>query len=190
VTQNKESYKPLFTSDADWRHDACINQKVIHDFDLYAEGYKTAGDILVRHVIEHSSDQDILVYPIVFLYRQHIELRLKEIIREGSRLLGDSSDFPAKHELHILWPIAKGIIKKIWPQGDSKEEAFIDHFVKEFSAIDSKSDSFRYPENRSGQNPLENLSHLGIKHFAEMAERVSIFLYGVSAAITDYSEAY
>jgi hypothetical protein len=57
--------------------------------DLFAEGYKTAADILVKQVVEHSSHQDTLVYPIVFLYQQHIELRFKEIIREGLSLLDE-----------------------------------------------------------------------------------------------------
>ncbi len=44
------------------------------------EGYRRGARLLVEHVDEHARDQDFLVYPIMFLYRHHIELALKNII--------------------------------------------------------------------------------------------------------------
>jgi hypothetical protein len=192
MAKNKETYEPLFMSDDDWQNNACINQKVIHDLDLFAEGYKTGGDVLVRHVIKSGSDQDILVYPIVFLYRQHIELRLKEIIREGNRLLDDPPDHPTHHELQKMWPLVKGIIGKVWPHDNDESDdlEFIDHVIHQFCRVDPHSDSFRYPENSNGRNPLANICHINLRHFVEMIERASNFLYGVSAAICDYNESY
>src|ERR1043165_9459178 len=108
IAMAKNSYKPLFRPDDDWQNNACINQKVAsHGLDLFAEGYKTAADILVKQVVECASHQDTLVYPIVFLYRQHIELRFKEIIREGLSLLDEGQDFPRTHRLDELWPKVK-----------------------------------------------------------------------------------
>lgn len=190
MDKDKEIYKPLFMSDDDWQNNACINEKVTHDFDLFAEGYKTGADILVSHVIEKSSDQDLLVYPIVFLYRHHLELRLKEIIREGNRLLGTYEDFRHCHDLNKLWIPAKKVVKEIWPEGDPEEFIFIEHVINEISTVDSQSYSFRYPEDKSGNNPLSGISHINLRHLAEMIEKVYIFLYGVSAAICDYNESY
>jgi hypothetical protein len=185
----RKSYQPLFMSNDDWQNNACINRKVTHDLDLFAEGYKTAGDILVRHVIESSSHQDTLVYPIVFLYRLHIELRFKEIIREGSTLLEVDQDFPKTHKLDKLWPMVKGVIEKIWPDEDTEELGLIEHVVNEFSGIDPESISFRYPEDKCGINPLKGLTHINIRYLAEMIDEIYNTLYGVSAAISEYQDA-
>jgi HEPN domain-containing protein len=189
MSKNKGSYEPLFMSGDDWQNNACINQKVIHGLDLFAEGYKTAADILVKHVAEHSSHQDTIVYPIVFLYRQHIELRFKEVIREGLLLLDEGQDFPKTHKLDKLWSLVKEIIEKVWPGEDTEEFGLIGHVVNEFSAIDPESMSFRYPEDRCGNNPLIDLAHINLRHLAEMIDEVYNFLFGVSAAISEYRDA-
>lgn len=82
--------EPLFTSKAfpnkEWYLNAQLH--VTPDkWDTYAEGYKSAGDIAVQYVVENNWYQDFLVYPIVFLYRHYLELRLKELYFVSSRLL-------------------------------------------------------------------------------------------------------
>src|SRR4030042_2814002 len=83
----------LFTTAEDWWNNACLN--FIHNgWSIYAIGYKDAADILVSHIEEKRRYQDTLVYPIVFLYRQYLELALKDIIRKGQRLQEISDPFP------------------------------------------------------------------------------------------------
>lgn len=90
------NYPPLFQSDNDWKNNACLNftSDPTHG---YIEGYKRAADLLVAHVMEKGKDQDYLVYPITFLYRQHLELRIKEIIADGRNLLDEGSGHPTHH---------------------------------------------------------------------------------------------
>lgn len=190
MAENRELNERLFASDDDWQIVACINQYVVHDLDLLAEGYKTAADVLVMHIMKNSSDRNTLVYPIVYLYRHHVELRLKEIIREGNRLLDNPRDDPHHHELQKLWPIVKKIIKKIWPDGDSSLFKFIDPLIREFSKVDPHSISFRFSETKDGRDPLANMSHLSINGFAEKMGRISDFLAGVSAAICEYNQPH
>jgi hypothetical protein len=66
----------LFKSDADWINNACLNFKE-DQLNLYAIGYKRAAELLLEHVKNSGRDQDTLVYPIIFLYRHYLELRLK-----------------------------------------------------------------------------------------------------------------
>ena len=79
--QNRKSSdinNQLFSPDTDWKNNACLNW--CHDpMHLYISGYKDAADILANRVIESGNNQDSLVYPIAFLYRQYIELQLKNI---------------------------------------------------------------------------------------------------------------
>jgi hypothetical protein len=47
----------------------------------YTIGYKEAADILVGHVESTGRRADKLGYPILFLYRHHLELVVKSLIR-------------------------------------------------------------------------------------------------------------
>ena len=78
------------------------------DFGISAKGYKLAADILADYVAETGNDYDYLVNPVAFLYRQYLELRLKDIIIVGSRLSGMPIHFGSKsdfltHDLIRLW---------------------------------------------------------------------------------------
>jgi hypothetical protein len=132
-----------------------------------------------------ANDQDFLVYPIVFAYRQHLELRFKEIICEGYKLLGDSRSYTKTHKLNKLWSEASDIINQIWAGHGTEEIEFIDHVVGEMCKLDLESDAFRFPD---GKNLLPELGHINIRYFSQMMSRVSEFLYGVSAVICDMNE--
>ena len=83
---NKLDLGPIFTSDVDWRFNACLNW-TNDTLELYVIGYKEAADKLVENIMDTPRYQDTLVFPICFLYRQYIELRLKELIKSGRCLL-------------------------------------------------------------------------------------------------------
>ena len=62
----------------DWQSNACLNYMGSDDRYAYSEGYLRAARYLIEWILATASDQDILVYPIIFLYRHHIELVLKQ----------------------------------------------------------------------------------------------------------------
>ncbi|HEX4798523.1 MAG TPA: hypothetical protein VFV04_04490, partial [Burkholderiales bacterium] len=76
---------------------------------FYINGYKDAADLLVTHVSEGDSRK--LGYPIAFLYRQHLELALKSLIRECRRALGWHEDFPKTHRIDELWRLCIELLK-------------------------------------------------------------------------------
>src|SRR5450755_373784 len=107
----------LFIAGEDWYHNACLHF-LPDSLDLYITGYKEAGDRLVTSSMEDRSHQDALVFPIVFLYRQYLELSLKRLIREGIWLLGIPSSgevgYPTgSHNLLELWKECKGILEQM-----------------------------------------------------------------------------
>ena len=82
----------LFNPSEDWWLSAYI-QPWNKNFHAYAMGYKMAGDIISDVVTGadrgHESTRDYVVYPVVFLYRHYIELRLKEIFwLEAGSMIG------------------------------------------------------------------------------------------------------
>ena len=91
------------------------------DLSGYAKGYKDAADFIVNGAIEghrsHTFNAPYLVFPVVFLYRQYIELRLKEAILLGARLKGETHGFPKHHRIDEIWKHARPHIEGVSPEG-------------------------------------------------------------------------
>lgn len=174
----------LFTSDSDWWHNACLNYLKDH-WNSYADGYKKAADLLVKHVDNTHSNQDILVYPVVFLYRQHIELRLKILIRDGNQLLDIPEKFPLHHRIDDLWKQCRIILEKVWPTDSAEELEAIEECINQFSEKDPSSMAFRYPTDKDGSPLLPGISHINLRNLAEIITRISSFLDCASMGISE-----
>jgi len=168
----------LFKADSDWWHNACINFSGV-DFEAYATGYKRAADFLVERASQEQRYQDTLVYPIAFLYRQYIELRLKQIVRRGKILLEitDGQDIQ-HHNLGPLWKTCRQIMEKISQNEDPVHFDEAENIVIEFGDIDSSSTAFRYPTDKEGNPSLPGLTHINLRILAEAIEKVSVLLDG------------
>ena len=79
----------------DWRMNACVNWG---GGTLYSDGYKTAADTLVNQVAADRYTSDTLVYPIVFCYRQYLELLLKALLEEARLRFHIDEGIPVKHQ--------------------------------------------------------------------------------------------
>jgi hypothetical protein len=180
----------FFISDGTWRDTAVLNAKR-DNLSLYAVGYKLAGDSLVKHVIANQRDHDSHVFPIAFAYRQYLELRLKQLIRDGYRFLSKpypsqwhSYGFPVKHEIDILWKICKPILEQIAPKVLTEEEPkriyqaleAIEALIIEFAQYDAASVAFRYPLDNKNHGTLLNVSHINLQHLAAEMGKVANFL--------------
>jgi hypothetical protein len=175
----------LFTSNGDWWHNACLN--FVHDNgELYVDGYKRAADILVEYVLRNRMYIDLLVYPIIFLYRQYLELRLKELIQHGRSLIDDPGDFPKHHNIDRLWKQLRYIIEK--SELETKPEDFnvVESCINEFSLIDPSSMAFRYATDKDGKPSLPDLTHINLKHFSDVTQKIASFLEGASTGISVY----
>lgn len=164
----------LFSSDGNWKDKACVNYSHA-PMHLYISGYKKAADLLAWQVVESGNDQDDLVYPIVFLYRQYLELQLKSIIKESRILLSEGHGFPMHHKIKVLWELVGQLMKKIIATVDSsvseyitaEDFTFIDRAVMNFVEVDPDSIAFRYPENKRDDISIEGLRHINIRVLAE-----------------------
>lgn len=181
----------VFKPDIDWWHNACLNY-VSDQWNLYALGYKLAGDIIFEYVKETRRDQDKLVFPIVFLYRQFLELRLKELIKKGNILLKKYKEFPKQHNLDILWLQCKKILMEselIDPQ-DKHDLDAVEECIHQFSEKDPYSMSFRYPTDKKNRKSLPGLTHINLRNLSEIVGRVSLFLDGASTAFDYYLDSF
>jgi hypothetical protein len=191
----------LFRCDLpDLRNNACITPNGDGQ-TAYAEGYRRGAKVLVEHVVAGGgNDKNCLVYPILFLYRHHIELALKRIIRRAPRLLSrsltkDEKNHLGTHRLDWLWRDLKPMMTEIleavgWEKVDQIDMEGVGDYVCQMSELDRDGFSSRYAHSKEGDRLLpKNLTHINIRHFAEMMDRLVNYIDGIDTATSLVEES-
>lgn len=180
---SQKTTQAVFASAPDWPNNACLN--FCEDpMLLYIMGYKMAADSLVEHVKSTRQYQDALIYPVVFLYRQYLELRLKDIIHQGRKLFDEGQGFPTHHRLCDLWASARQTAIKAFPDGDNAALLPVDNVVKEMEANDPKGMAFRYPKDLDGGRHIPNIKYINLRHLKECMEETSCILEGIACNLS------
>jgi len=183
----------------DWWNNACLNVTWGGDEHGYTEGYRRGARLLVEHVIEHQREQDYLVYPVIFLYRHHIELALKNLIRHTPYLIDrplttEEEKHLERHRLDLLWQDLKPMFAAVckaagWDRLDAADEEGVDSYIRQLTALDPDSFSFRYTRSKKGAPSLPSeLKRINLRHFAEMVERLADYLDGLDMAVSVLEE--
>lgn len=183
----------IFKPDKDWWNNARVNQGdiVSNKWEAYAMGYKIAAQTLVEKVLSRQSDVDYLVYPIIFLYRHYIELRLKEIIEHGSELLDLDNKIPTHHEIMTLWTAggARGIVLEVWPDDSGDDLKAMEETLKEFARYDQVASTFRYPVDTKGNPSFDpEMRMINIRHFSERITKTVELLESITWGIAAYKD--
>lgn len=148
------------------------------NFYLFSEGYKMAAIKLFEQLDGGAYDASLLVYPLVFLNRQFIELRLKEMICGLNYVNSQKYDFSGTHNLKSLWDC---YIKLVTTPGlgyipDSFLLKNVEKLIIEFNTIDPKSSALRYPvDNSKDRNPSLSIANLDIENFVLTMKRLYNF---------------
>lgn len=164
-----------------WRTVANVRGSWGRHASIYGTGYRQAAELLAQHVIKTGFDQDFLVYPTMFLYRQFLELRLKEIALDGARLL-DAAPPKAmmeRHDLAPLWTYCRQLLKQI----DDGPWSDLDHAERTLDQIDwadQGSYSFRYAKDKDGERSLpKDLTQVDIARVYDVMSGVANLVDGV-----------
>ena len=176
----------LFKEDSDWWHNARIDLGG-KGWESYAAGYKEAGDLLARRFLKTCHGNDILTYPMVFLYRHYLELRLKQLIIFGQKALNEPTASRQKlsenHELLELWKSCREILgkladKRFWPRDPVSRLVGVGMLIGEFYKKDPRGTNFRYPVtkmNQGGQPTLPQLNCVGVRNLYKAMQRLDSF---------------
>jgi hypothetical protein len=170
----------LFAFDSrDPMANACLNYTWRPDL-LYSLGYLEGARRLVNHVLESYSDQDTLIFPIVYLYRHHVELLLKRLLVIASsvvdrHLTAAELKHLRKHRLDLLWSDIKQTLSASCRKANFAPPARenmvgVDCYIEQLSSVDRESQSFRYPTSSDGHSALSGLTRINIRTFAEKME--------------------
>ena len=155
LTDEKKQFAELML-----RHKAFVDPHsaiIAPNWTAYIDGYKNAADYLVEHATEEWP-ADMLVYPTVFLYRQYLELQLKDLLQVLYKCHGLSCTPPITHNLIQIWHKMRSLVESLGKKLESVEH--YDHIearIKEFETIDKTSYSFRYPQDTQEGLSLESI---------------------------------
>lgn len=155
------------------------------NFNRYAIGYKEAADALIDRTCEKDYGADLQFYPIAFLYRQYLELRLKDLLISGGRVVYDESKLTHGHDLKRPWAEVRKILESVWPGTHAEEMDALGNCIEELCQLDAKSMSFRYPVDKEGQPTLLGLSRVDLVNLKSVMNRISSFLDASSDALGD-----
>lgn len=178
----------LFIEETDPINGAWL-QRPTDKFFLYSEGYKQAGEVLFKQYTSAKFHGQFLIYPLVFNYRQYIELRLKELITMGYKYLGEENDFRDIHDLKKLWNTYRyDILVKIF-KVDSNTLDNVERLITEFNIIDPGSFSFRYPVTRGpNRQTTLSMSTIDLKNFKVIMDKIARFFEYQWDTIDNYQD--
>ena len=143
-----------------------FTQVPMADFAAYARGYYNAARHLADSLVKRPGYPDYDGYPIVYLYRQSLELFMKGVIYGAARILRLVSEDEGLrrihnvHDLPKLYGVAQEVLRRMPKfRDDPSLAAFLDQLqmvVQEFHEIDPSSYVFRYPIDREGKRASQH----------------------------------
>ncbi|MFA6241450.1 MAG: hypothetical protein WC655_10995 [Candidatus Hydrogenedentales bacterium] len=181
-----------FRRGSDFAANACIGYQ--RSFGELSQHYRRSADALVEAAMRDSGTLDVHVFSICFLFRQCIELELKEDLwmteyaRTGRKIYIDEVNGAHKrHELRPIWDrfreSAMQLLDSDFPLTDA-DTRYIDDFLDAWTRHDKQSYAFRYPISlKKGERPLAGLTNVnlvdlqaGVHHTLELLGQVMYFV--------------
>lgn len=172
-------------------------RKWLENFGGYAYKYKGAFDRLADIVCDNTCNKDQLTYPIMFLARHIIELRLKELIqlcdgevvifqkKSKCKLLKLFDTFGCKNNIKENKKESTHSLSSLWDEFDklylgekNKQYQKVGSLINELNRFDSKSDTFRYPIHKDG-TPTATSEFVDIDNFVSVFLKVDNVLVGL-----------
>jgi len=151
---------------------------------LMLEGYKHAGDLMVQSSERDSHLRDMLVFPVIFNYRQFVELSLKYQLSTYGRPVGIAANWNT-HDLDILWTTFVEMLAKYGTPDPDEADPIIGEIVAEFSKIDPLSYSYRYPVDRRGNALPITYADLHLPSLKDVMEAVANYFNGTDGYLSD-----
>lgn len=178
----------LFVATTDTPRNAYVRWMDPYRDSAIARGFKEAADAVVDHAAAQSRHPDQYLFPIGFLYRHCLELKLKRLCKLGEDLtsLQVPSGILRSHSLTGLWLHLRPMIEKVWPSGDPRELDSVNAVLREFQEVDPTSQGFRYDVDTQGQENLRGLPEsITLDHLREVIDRTFALLDGCEAGFEE-----
>ncbi|MFL6259802.1 MAG: hypothetical protein ACJ76Y_08840 [Thermoanaerobaculia bacterium] len=154
--------------------DADVASGLVERMYWMKEAFKEAADLLSIQAEENHYEKNKFVWPIVFCYRQYLELALKEVMAKyGEQVEPEVKANWKSHRLGELWASCKSVISGALLEAkvdDIPEIQALESVINEFREVDDGSYSFRYPTDTKGrlvEFPFESIDLANLKRVME-----------------------
>jgi hypothetical protein len=135
--------------------------------------------------LSDSTKRDFVIYPILFLYRQFLELGLKEVVIYAQEL-SDEEEVKRRdhHRLQDLWSEFERLMTKVSDGSVNDHVAVIRNAVQQFASLDPTSQLFRYPENKDGTSVSYPLARVNLPTLRAEMRNAGIAMEMVSGGLS------
>lgn len=162
----------------DANDDGFLAQTMYRDgWEPYVFAYRKAAELLVEQVHQEKLWGNFLIFPIAFVYRHYLELRLKTLIQDCCELEGIPASTGNEHRLLPLWGQCRPVIEKWLTSIPKSDMDAVEDTLKQFENLDANGQAARYPTDNRGQNSSNLLGlRINVKNFAETVTKAATFL--------------
>lgn len=144
---------------------------------LMTKGYKEAADVMVERSASDRPMRDMLVFPIIFNYRQFLELALKYQLAAFGPEVGIAPNWKT-HDLAVLWGEFLEMLGRYGTEDPDEADPVVGEIILEFAKIDPGSYSYRYPVDRKGNPVPVTYSDLHLPTLADVMNAVDGYFTG------------
>jgi len=131
---------------------------------LLASAFKECGDKIIDELDKTNNRRhaDIYFFPIGYLYRHALELKMKQIIRLALNmdLLKENKKIREVldgHALYPLWNYVKRSAKKFWPDSTGHELETVERVIQALHNMDKTGQRLRYTKSTDGKSTFSSL---------------------------------
>ena len=155
---------------------------------LMTEGYKKAADLMVEAAAADRLARNTLVFPIVFNYRQFLELSLKYQLATFGPEVGVDPNWTS-HDLAKLWAEFLAMLDNFDTEDPDEVDPVVGKIILEFAKIDPGSYSYRYPVDRKGNPVPVAYSDLHLPTLANVMQGVAGYFKGCDGYLCSLADA-
>lgn len=155
---------------------------------LMMDGYKKGADIMIAHTLEHEVDRDFLVCPIIFNYRQFLELSLKYMLATYGRHVDVKPNWNS-HRLEVLWADFATMLERFGTSDPDEADPIVEEVIGQFAKIDPGSYSHRYPVDQKGQALPLAVTDLHLATLKDVMQSVANYFTGCDGYLDNLAGA-
>lgn len=132
-------------------------KSIFWSYPQHAGAFKLAAEMVIDRYEDdpESPYHDELLFPVAYLYRHCLEIKLKDLIRVGIAVKffkrADVKDVLNDHNLAKLWTKVKKLVAHRWPNEDPTPLNAAEAIVNEFHQADPNGQVFRYDRDNGGR---------------------------------------
>lgn len=159
-------------------------------FHGYMVGYCSAAHTLIEDAVESMEPYiiDKVIFPVCFLYRQYLELAMKNILiyyTEDDRERTIQNIRMAQHNLMKTWNLIEKYMKESATDKELQDIKAARGYIKQFNDFDKSSFTFRYPVDKNLNGMLDGEKRINLVVLKESMEEMYNFFEGVEGKLYD-----